>query len=52
MSVDINSDYIKISEELFEVKILPEGTCDIHTNVNDTAAAAAAAAAATAPLPR
>ena len=35
MSVDINSDYIKISEELFEVKILLEGTCDIHTNVND-----------------
>ena len=35
MSVDINLDYTNISEELFKVKVFPEGTCDIYTNVTD-----------------
>ena len=35
MSADIKSDYTKISEKLFKVQVLPEGTCDIYTNVND-----------------
>ena len=35
MSTGINLDYKNISEELFKVKVFPEGTCDIYTNVTD-----------------
>ena len=35
MSADINLDYKNISEELFKVKVFPEGTSYIYTNVTD-----------------